>query len=258
MERFETAPGPGFPELATVLRVGSRVVDKNRPLPDPRPTEVRLAGADAATAIDKLLEEGRLIEGNKTSLDADLRHSETNEIFVEGTVGSLRVIAPLVIGGVGPESETLKFGKMVAQIEDADAAVWATSLDGKPVAESNRLLIAHVTDVQNTGTRFLSSERKVLERWGNAPQLARRGKATILLVRSGPARDAELWRLDPAGRRLSTVPVEREGNNLTFILETKGPDGKATLCYELVVKPPVPAAAPGAKRPPARRGRQPG
>ncbi|MFM7323183.1 MAG: hypothetical protein ACKO5K_16925 [Armatimonadota bacterium] len=251
LERFDTAPGPGFPELAYVLRVGSRIVDKNRPLPEARPTEVRLSGADAAAGIDKLLQEGRLNEGNKTSLDADLRHSETNEIFVEGTIGSLRVITPLTIGGVGPESETLKFGRMVAQIEDADAAVWATSLDGKPVPESNRLLVSHITDVQNTDTRFLSSERKVLERWGGAPQLARRGKATVLLVRTAPARDAELWRLDAAGRRLTTVPVEREGNNLAFVLETKGPDGKATLCYELVVKPPV-AASPSARKPAAR------
>jgi len=253
LERFETAPGVGFPELAFVLRVGSRIVDKNRHLPEPRPTEIRLSGADAAMAIDKLLEDGRLTEGNKTSLDADLRHSETNEIFVEGSIGSLRVITPLSIGGVGPESETLKFGKMVAQIEDADAAVWATSLDGKPVTESNRVLVAHVTDVQNTGARFLSSERSVLERWGGAPQLARRGKATVLLVRTAPTRDAELWRLDPAGRRLATVPVQRDGNNLTFVLETKGPDGKATLCYELVVKPPIPSAPAKPKPAPRRR-----
>lgn len=253
MERFDTAPDPGFPELTLVTRVGARIEDKGKPLPPARPSEVRVSGLDSAGALSTLLEANRLPEANKTNLTLESRQSETNEIFLDGGLGTLRVITPRTMGGFAPEAESLRFGKMTVAVENADAVVYVAALDGRTVVEGARLLLAHVTDVQNTNARFLSSDRRVLERWGELPHLARRGRASVALERARPPQAVELWRLDMAGRRVGPVPVQVQGRTLSFTLDTLGPDGKAGVYYEMVVRDPAPKPAPApATRPAAK------
>ena len=74
------------------------------------------------------------------------------------------------------------------------ATVWASSLDGQPLASSSRILVTHLTDVQNSGVRYRDPELTILEDWGGLPHLARNGAADLsLAVADG---DWMAWRLD--------------------------------------------------------------
>lgn len=235
----ELAPTAGFGELALVTRIGSWVEDASGPLAPPRPAELRLTKGDSKDALAQLFQTRRLPETNRTNFDTQERQSETNEVFVNGQFGSLRVVTPRTLGGICPEGDAIKCGPLRIDIEGAKAAVFVSSLDGKPVAESGRLLVAHVTDVQNTGLRYSAPDRQVLESWGTLPHLVQRGQANLTLTRKLPGK-VEAWRLDTTGKRVAPLAAKLTGTELGLPLSVLGPDGKATIYYEVVIKGATP------------------
>lgn len=235
LTRPDLVPSPGFGDLVFVTRVGTWIEDADGPLVPPRPTELRLTKGDSKSALSQLIQLGRLPETNRTNFDTEERQSETNEVFVNGQFGSLRVVTPRTLGGLCPESDALVCGPLKIAVEGAEAAVCVSSMDGKPVAESSRLLVAHLTDIQNTNQRYAGPDKRVLEDWGTLPHLVRRGSATLTLTRKLPGK-AEAWRLDSSGKRGAAIPVEVSGNTITLTVATANPDGKATIYYEVAVK----------------------
>ncbi|MBC8141747.1 MAG: hypothetical protein H7Y38_09945, partial [Armatimonadetes bacterium] len=117
--------------------------------------------------------------------------------------------------------------------KEARAAITATSLDDKPVRSSKRLLITHLTDLQNTGATFATSDKLVLEKWGELPYLVRCGSATVTLTRPDAAK-LKAWRLDTTGKRVAPLAVKATKTGATLELSTLAPDGSATLYYEVV------------------------
>ncbi len=114
------------------------------------------------------------------------------------TNGSFRVVTPRTCGGFA-ESGALECGALCFELlpppqegqEAAShqsvcpAAIWATSLDGAPLAESRRILVAHVTDAANTGAVFDGPEARSWIEQGTTPPLVRRGRAEIALALNG-------------------------------------------------------------------------
>jgi len=205
-------------------------------LPERGPAEIRLAKADAETALEKMLSDGRLPAANKTTMESGSSQSETNEVFVDGAMATFRLITPRTMVAMGPDGDTLKFGRMTVRFLDADAVVWITSLDNLPIETSRRLLVAHVTDVQNTGAQYQDYDRKVLENSGGLPMLARSGKAEIELVRAGTPKSVEVWSLDMTGKRVAPVERSVEGKRIAFNAQTRSAEGKAVLYYEVLVE----------------------
>ena len=60
--------------------------------------------------------------------------------------------------------------------QHAFAAVLVAARDGKTLAESGRILILHLTSLQNTGMKFSNPSMSVLERYGTTPLLAPPGR----------------------------------------------------------------------------------
>jgi len=235
LTRPELSPSPGFGDLVFVTRVGTWIEDAEGPLAPPRPSELRLTKGDSKAALSQLLQTGRLPETNRSNFDTEERQSETNEVFINGQFGSLRVVSPKTLGGLCPESDAIICGPLKIAVEGSEAAVYVSSMDGRPVTESGRLLVAHLTDLQNTNQRYAGPDRRVLEDWGTLPHLVRRGSATLTLTRKAPGK-VEAWRLDSAGKRGAALPVEVNGATVTLNLSTANPDGKATIYYEVAVK----------------------
>ena len=115
-----------------------------------------------------------------------------------------------------------------------DATVWVSSLDNQPIATSRRLLITHLTDLQNTETRYADRRRKVLLAWGRLPHLVHAGSAEISL-RVKDSSKAKVHRLAASGKRVGEVAeVRKEAGALRIPLSVSW-SGKACLCYEVVV-----------------------
>ena len=135
------------------------------------------------------------------------------------------------------------------------ATLWVTSLDGAPVAESSRMLLVHLTDVQGEGAQYADSSRRVILKWGKTPlveagaaavELRLRGSFAAPAPSGGAAESAApaVWELDTAGERVAELPSEFDaaGGVLRFQVSTRAADGSGRIFYEIV----RPAAAPGA------------
>ena len=159
-------------------------------------------------------------------------------------VGSAAIDAPLTYGGfaergridAGPLSFELVGG---AESAPVPAVLWVSSLDGASVAESSRLLLTFLTDVQGDGVRTTDATRKEILAWGRGC-LVENGAADVALRLADP--DAcEVWRLDTTGRRIARVPAATRNGSLGFHVATRDADGSAALFWEISRTPPHPA-----------------
>ena len=145
-------------------------------------------------------------------------------VTTDAKTGSMSFVSPRTCGGFA-EAGRLEVGVLAAAVSGAPAAVWASSLDGKPVSESARLLVVHLTDVQGEGNVYADATRQILLKWGKGC-LVEKGSAAVSLVHPTAL---TAWALDTTGRRVREIPVRREGDRLLFDCSTA--DG--TLYYEL-------------------------
>ena len=110
----------------------------------------------------------------------------------------------------------------------------ALSRDGKPLAESRRILLFHLTDTQAFKAEFSSPGMNRILRWGELPHMAAAGEAEILLP---GGEGVELYALDTAGNRLEHVALSPHGNRTAARLRVFNSFGQ-TMLYELIRKCP--------------------
>ena len=135
--------------------------------------------------------------------------------------------------GVFAESGEHAAGVLRAKIGGGAATVFATSLDGEPLATSSRILVTHLTDVQNSGAEYADAGMRINKEAGRLPYLMRRGVAGIeLQFANGPA-EWRVWALSPSGARRAEVPCLIEGGTLRFTADVARDPAEATFLYEL-------------------------
>jgi len=144
--------------------------------------------------------------------------------------GSFTIDTPRTCGGFAPDG-AFSAGAISVTLGGAAATVWASSLDGAPVAASRRILVTHLTDVQGEGTKFADQEKTILLKFGRG-SLVRNGTAQVALALAEPAAYT-VYELETSGKRLGTVPAEVKDGKLCFTAAVDGPHG-ARMLYEVV------------------------
>ncbi len=151
--------------------------------------------------------------------------------------GALEIDTPFTSGGAA-ESGVIDGGALRADVGEGFAAVWATTLDGNPFSETGRILLTHLTDLQNEGAVFDDDGLTVQLEGGGPEKMARNGKANVsVAVASG---DWRVWALDWAGHRLRSVPAEWREDRLHVIADVAAVPAQATGYYELVRRSGIP------------------
>jgi hypothetical protein len=171
---------------------------------------------------------------NATDLSANVIQSETGELLVDAPKDMLVINTPMTAGGYAREGQTISAGSVSVKIDKTDSTVWVSSMEGKPIGKSKRLIVTHLTDLQNTGAKFGEKSRKTLLEWGRTPHLVKAGSATVTL-RMDSARSARAWALTTSGKRAGEIPVVAKNKELTLKLDVAGPDG-ARMMYEVEVQ----------------------
>ena len=110
------------------------------------------------------------------------------------------------------------------------AVLTLNAADGKPLAESKRLLLTAAGNVENTGMGWSADHTTVGTKWGNAPTVCEGIAAKVTL--NTAAKRAKVHALDGAGAMAGEVPATLNGGKLSFDI---GPKFK-TLWYEIVVE----------------------
>ena len=105
-------------------------------------------------------------------------------------------------------------------------------MDGKPLRESQRLLLLHLTDVQLEGITFSGSDQRIVTRWPKGQLLAGKGVAEISL--SLPDVSWKLYALTPSGKRIAELPITKDGNgSLKWTADTFRDPHEIVFAYEL-------------------------
>jgi hypothetical protein len=108
--------------------------------------------------------------------------------------------------------------------------IMLSSIDGKDVAESKRLILTALGDAQNTGTRWYAKRDSVSD-WEKGPTYLRGISAQIKLLSDEPK--LTVWSLDATGARRSQVPSTYKDGAITFSISPQW----QTAWYEISVAP---------------------
>ena len=164
--------------------------------------------------------------------------SETGQVTIDGPRGILLLDTPRTAGGYAAEGQSLEAlgGRLKIRVMDTAATVWVSALDKSPIARSKRLLVTHLTDLQNQDISYAEPERKTLLSWGRMPHLVRAGRAEVELPLC-QARSCKVWALSPGGRRIAEVPC-RAGNGILSFTADVGADSAsgARMLYEVATQ----------------------
>lgn len=152
-------------------------------------------------------------------------------VAIDSAAGSFTLDTPRTAGGFA-EGGTVKAGPLAADLGGTAATIWASTLDSAPISSSRRLLLTHLTDVQNTGATYADEGRRILLAWGALPHLMRAGRATVT-IRLAPG-TWQVWTLTAGGRRCREVPSSYADGRLTFVADVAADPACASYLYEIV------------------------
>lgn len=160
----------------------------------------------------------------------EIRRLPTGGVKIDSASGAFTIDTPRTVGGFA-EGGVVTTGSFRADLGAVPATIWASSLDDAPISSSGRILLTHLTDVQNSGIRYADAERRILLGWGKAPHLMRAGRAKVSLAVSTGV--WKVWALSSTGHRIREVPSSLQGGHLTFMADVAADPACATYLYEL-------------------------
>lgn len=158
--------------------------------------------------------------------------SGSQPVSLDRSKGVMSVASSQTVGVLAPVGTTVTAGGLQASFTGHRGALWISTLDGRSISQSRRMLMTFLTDVQNTGARFTGPDREVIETFGTTPYLLRAGTAQVTLNLDEPSL-ARVFRLDMAGNRVAEVTPSLTASGISFAAPNSG-SGWATFYYEIV------------------------
>lgn len=190
---------------------------------------------DIAKRVQSLRQAGALAADNRTDADAGVFQSDTGELLLDVPRRALSVITPMTEAQSFDTLPVPRSGRMRVIAASGPALVSLSSLDGKPLSASRRMLGILATDAINTGMTFADPERKKLASLGTLPPRIRAG-SVVVEVDTAATADLTLHALTLNGERAETLPVERTASGIRFKLDAVQPHGPTTF-FELSANP---------------------
>ncbi|HYG76739.1 MAG TPA: hypothetical protein VEK08_17170, partial [Planctomycetota bacterium] len=246
---------PSWHWMAWVTRVGTQVIDPAAKTPlkltaalPVGPASAAAAGnsaaalqpysADSGKLMELLKSRGVVAEDNQTDPAKPLFRSETGEITIDAKRDMMILDTPRTAGGYAPAGQAIETANKGVSItvQDADATVWVSALDDQPIASSKRLLVSHLTDLQNSGIRYAERSRQTLLDWGKLPHLVRQGKAAVT-IKHANAGALKVYALSTGGKRIGELKASAANGALSFtadVSENSAQTG-ARMLYEIVL-----------------------
>ncbi len=204
-----------FTQLAYTSRVGSFVADK---------------GGKCALPCDAVYERATQKSIPKYPGKGV---SDTGEISIDSRVGRLAIATSRTAAVCAFDEGDLSAGPLAVSDMTTFCSVSASAMDGKSLEKSSRILILHLTDVQNTEAQFDDKNMRDLKKWGKLPYLARVGEAKVSL--RNETRGLTVWALASDGSRLRKVQATYTDGAYVFTAKVTVGEGanRPTMMYEL-------------------------
>ena len=171
----------------------------------------------------------------KTSdqVKADLAEAKPGDgaVEIDSDTGTFLLSTPRTCGGFA-EGGTIRTTALEADLGTTPATLWASSVSAEPIAASKRILVTHLTDVQNTGIHYADATLRILLGFGGLPHLMRAGTAQVALT-VAPG-NWTVWSLETDGARRTQIPATFANGRLCFTADVARDPAHATFLYEVV------------------------
>jgi hypothetical protein len=152
----------------------------------------------------------------------DTIHSDTGELAWhspgkrQGLVTVQTDRSQALIGFLRQEHEPLK--NLAAAVENEFCAIILTSLDDRPIARADRLLLVTTARSANTGMKW-NDDRTSLTDWGTGPTIIEPVRGHVTLKGLASARRVELTPLDSGAKALGApLPAEKTNDGYRITL----------------------------------------
>ena len=235
--------GSGPSWVTWVTKLGSLVVDSPADAPKDsinlfsgwgnQKPQLTAFGTDPAALVAEMKQRGIISANNPTDPSKNVFMSETGEFLIDGPRALLQFDTEKTAGGYADPGQSIRSERGGVEVSDLSigATVFVTSIDNRPIRTSKRLLVTHLTDLQNTESTYAESARQTLLVWGKLPHLVRAGTAKVSITL--PQGAYTVYSLSTSGRRTSEVKSQVTDGRLTFTCDVKGSAG-AQMLYEVV------------------------
>lgn len=168
------------------------------------------------------------------TLGAEVEQAAPSRVAWDAEARLYTVDAPAAKAVVGRcTGRTLRLGgaEFTVKPNPRDFAVLTLSaMDGQPLTQSRRWLLAAAGNVENTGMGWNAEHTSVGTQWGSAPTICEGIAARVTLAVGVPS--AKVYALDGAGARAGEVQVSTAEGRLSFDISPRF----KTLWYEIVVE----------------------
>lgn len=171
-----------------------------------------------AGVVETLRKKGILPAGNVTNVEEGIFQSDTGQIKLETKEKRLTVITPRTEGVTLEAGQGGKLPVLEVISTTVPAAVTLTSVDGKPLAESRRMVLVYTTECANSGM-VLSEDRVTMIKQGAFPPLLRTGQFKVRLNQPS-SKGLKVWALGFNGSRREEIAVQENGQSLEIALNT--------------------------------------
>ncbi len=194
---------------------------------------------DAKFSLDRTVLEmkkrGILSPDNISTPSKGIFQSDTGEITLRSREKLMKVVTPKTeaVSMTAGNRETL--GVLTVRATSSDACIAVTSVDGRPLTQSRRMVLVYSTEMVNTGMS-VGGGRARLVKLGRAPILMRTGTLSLALAgRGNPG--WKLYALNLVGERTESLPVAYSDSSLRIELDTRKLKDGNTPFFELVLEP---------------------
>jgi hypothetical protein len=189
--------------------------------------------ATGASLVSAMRSQNILASNNSTDLAQNRFQSENEQVTIDAPANRLILDTERTAGGFAPAGSRIQTRSATINIVETDATVWISSLDNRPISTSKRLLITHLTDLQNTNARYGDRAKKALLDWGHLPHLMQAGRATVTVPLANVAK-AKVYGLATDGKRRSVIAAAVKGGSLIIPLTVRDKE-QARMLYEVVI-----------------------
>ena len=191
-------------------------------------------GYDHISAFPEVFEQYKAKQDVISFIGSDIATlvKENLALRIDNESGTFVINTPGTCGGF-TEGGRFSAGPLDVTVMESAATVWVSAVDDHPLKSSKRMVLTHLTDIQNTGIKYAEEERQTLLSWGGLPHIVRFGTAEISLDIDTPD-DYEVYALSTGGRRIAGIRHRVENGKLKFTANSRGLDDKAVIIYEIV------------------------
>ena len=167
-------------------------------------------------AVSDAMRRWGLLESDQGIINGKYFNSDTGELQICPREGTFRVNTEQFAAFAGHPDGTIKVGNAEFDISNRIMAISMLSRDGKPLEESDYILLTAIGETTNEGMRF---EKEWLMDLGHEPVLVDQIDGKMVLRNA--KKSLKIYALKPNGERAEELEVTFNGNDAVVALATK-------------------------------------